>query len=59
MKFLTTEQAAERLGCSSRTVRRWIHKGNLDGVRLGRDLFVLDSKRLAERIAMTQKEESE
>lgn len=32
--MLTTEQAAERLGVSGQTVRRWYFAGRLDGQQL-------------------------
>ena len=38
--LLTTEEVAERLGVTSRQVRRLIEAGSLPAVRLGRDLFV-------------------
>lgn len=34
-RLLSVEDVAERLGCSIRTVRRWIADGSLDSVKVG------------------------
>jgi excisionase family DNA binding protein len=36
MKYITINQAAERLGMSARTVRRYINSGRLPATRLSR-----------------------
>ncbi len=33
-KYLTIREAAERLNVNPRTINRWIHKGELDAVKL-------------------------
>jgi len=36
-KLLTVKQAAHLLGVSRETVRRWVYKGVLHGVRVGKN----------------------
>ncbi|MCL6474426.1 MAG: helix-turn-helix domain-containing protein [Firmicutes bacterium] len=36
-KLLSVKQTAQELGVSRETVRRWIHKGVLRAVRIGRN----------------------
>ena len=42
-KMLTVQEAAERMGLSPWTVRRWIETKRLDVVRLGRALRIPSS----------------
>lgn len=44
MKYLSPEQIAERLNVSSQSVRAWLRKGKLKGVRAGRLWRVLESE---------------
>lgn len=39
-KLLTAAEAAERLAVSPVTVRRWLHRGHIPSVKLGRTLRV-------------------
>lgn len=36
-KLLTPEDAAERLNMATKTIREWLRKGELVGVKLGRN----------------------
>lgn len=55
--FLSAREIAQRLGCSVRTVRRWIAEGTLPSVRIGglRRVSVADLDRfLSVEIAFLQ-----
>jgi len=45
-RLLTTQQAADHLGASTRTVRRYIAEGRLTGYRLGPRLVRVDHDEL-------------
>ena len=42
--YISTTEAAERLGVASDTVRRWLKDGVLDGRKFGKKLFRVDEK---------------
>ncbi len=47
---LTVKRAAERLDVHEETIRRWIKKGDLEAVQVGR-VFVISEKSLAAKEA--------
>ena len=46
--YISTTEAAARLGVTPDTVRRWLKKGVLTGRRFGKKLFRVDADSVAE-----------
>jgi len=42
-KLVPTAEAAQRLHVAQLTIRRWVHKGRLQGQRVGRSIVVEES----------------
>lgn len=51
MKMLTIQQAAEELGVSSKSIRRWIADGRLTARRAGPRLIRIDRSQLDQFMA--------
>ena len=43
-RLLTIKQAAERFSCTTRTVQRWMEKGEIKGIRRGRMVRIPESE---------------
>ena len=54
ISFLTIREVAERLKVSQRTIRRWIDRGYLQAVKLGRTVRI-DERALSDRIVSTSR----
>jgi excisionase family DNA binding protein len=52
--FLTYQQAAERLGCSAKTVRRRVKSGELAAHKLGRKFVRIAERDLAAYLAASR-----
>lgn len=51
MSYLTCAQVAEELGCSTRTILRWVERGDLQAVRLPGGRLRVSETALAAHVA--------
>ncbi len=49
-RYESIPQAAERAGVTTRTIRRWIAQGELNGYRMGKRMIRLDADELDNRL---------